>query len=44
MEEFLLRYVVLGNVIVAAASFACYALHDKIQDAAAAKRDGGKDR
>lgn len=41
MEEFLLRYVVLGNVIVAAASFTCYALRDKIRDAAAAKRDGG---
>lgn len=41
MKEFLLRYVVLGNVIVAAASFACYALRDKIRDAADAKRDGG---
>ena len=39
MEEFLLRYVVLGNVIVAAASFACYVLHDKIRDAADAKHE-----
>lgn len=30
MKEFLLRYVVLGNMIVAAASFAYYILRDKI--------------
>lgn len=39
MKEFLLRYVVLGNVIVAAASFTCYALRDKIWDAADAKHE-----
>lgn len=39
IEEFLLKPVVLGNVIVAAASFAYYALRDKMRDAADAKRE-----
>lgn len=39
LKEFLLKPVVLGNVIVAAASFAYYALRDKIRDAADAKHE-----
>lgn len=42
MKEFLLWLVVLGNVIVAAASFAYYTLRNKIRDAADIKRDGEK--
>lgn len=37
MEEFLLRYVVLGNAIVAAASLIYYILRDKIREAARRK-------
>lgn len=44
MGKFLFQRVVLGNMIVAVASFTCYALRDKIRNAADAKRDGGKDR
>lgn len=39
MGKFLFQRVVLGNMIVAAASFTCYALRDKIRDAADAKHE-----